>query len=87
MAKKRFIAPFVLMSSTPTDETEYGGGTGQTTTDPFPCSFADYQSMFEYDHDMDGDMDFDDYGQWWADNGFSVEVWEQFNPGVPFVWE
>lgn len=71
----------------PSGDDVIGGGTGQSTTDPYPCSFADWQIMFAEDYDLDEDIDFDDYGQWWADNGFSEDDWAELNPGVDFIWE
>lgn len=89
MSKKRFNAPFIFFEgdNTPGDDVVIGGGTGQTTTDPFECTFAEWQTLFADDYDLDDDVDFDDYGQWWADNGFSEDAWDEKNPGVPFIWE
>ena len=71
------------------DDVVIGGGTGQSTTDPYPCSFEDWKIMFEDDYDLDEDIDFDDYGTWWADQGFSIEDWDTINPGTPWNpnWE
>lgn len=87
MANKKFVTPVVFLSGTPGDEVETGGGTGQSTKDPFPCSYPDWQTMFEADYDFDEEINFNDYGQWWADNGFSEEDWNTYNPDVPFIWQ
>ena len=86
MAKKNIFAPGILFTiPDPSPTTVVGGGTGQSTTDPYPCSFTDWQTLFEYDYDSDGDEDFDDYMQWWHDNGLSVEAWNAFNGDTPLV--
>ncbi len=89
MARKKFSAPFILFNDDPGDDIVIGGGTGQSTTDTFVCSYDEWLKLFADNYDMDDEeiIDFNDYGQWWADNGFSVEDWERFNPGVPFEWE
>ena len=63
-----------------------GPGSGQSTVDPRPCSFADWQILFKADLDGNGAFDQNDYGQWWANNHLSVDAWNSFNPGVPFTW-
>lgn len=89
MAKKIGFKPSIILRDIgiPGDDVVIGGGTGQSTTDPFPCSYAEWQIMFIDDYDLDDDYDFDDYGQWWADNGFSLEDWVELNPDVDFIWE
>lgn len=86
MAKKMFINPFIVLSATPGDDVVPGGGTGQTTTDPFPMAYGDeWKTMFGEDHDLDGEEGtFDDYGTWWADNSLGLDSWNEFNPGVPW---
>lgn len=90
MDKKKFFIPFVVLDgglNPGGDASEDAGGSGDTGFEPFPCSFADWQKSFAEDYDLDDDIDFDDYGQWWADNGFSLDEWEKLNPGVEFKWE
>ncbi len=83
MAKKHGFQPYVMLSSTPGDGNVTGGGTGEGTTDPFPMSYSDWSnSGMQDDYNLDGTIDFNDYGTWWADNGFGLEAWESFNPGV-----
>ena len=74
--------PFVLlMIPEPSPTTVVGGGTGQSTTDPYACSFADWQNLFASDVNGDGQTNFDDYRQWFI-NTFgdeAAELWEMFN--------
>ena len=84
MAKKSFDPFVLLLMPDPEPTTVTGGGTGQSTTDPYPCSFADWQTMFGQDMDDDEDIDMNDYMLWWDGQGFSMEAWNEFNPGVPF---
>lgn len=85
MAKKiGFMPKIILRDITPGDDTVIGGGTGQSTTDPFPCDFADWQTMFAEDYDLDEDIDFNDYATWWEENEFSMDDWDRLNPGTPF---
>ena len=86
MAKKNIFAPGILFTiPDPQPTTVIGGGTGQSTTDPYACSYADWQTMFAGDYDGDdvvGTMN--DYMIWWANNNFGMDAWNEFNPGVPF---
>jgi hypothetical protein len=88
MAKKPGFRPLILGSSTPGDDVVIGTGSGQSTTDPYPCTFADWQTMFENDNNYDEQITIDDYGIWWANQGFSLEMWNYYNPGTPWnpVW-
>ncbi len=36
------------------------GGTGQSTTDPYACSFDDWMNLFASDVNGDGDINEDD---------------------------
>lgn len=76
--------PIILFQDEPGDDIVIGGGSGQSTTDPFPCTYKEWQTMFEEDYDLDEDIDFDDYGTWWADNGFSLADWNSINPDTPW---
>lgn len=62
------------------------GGNGGNKT-PFACSFDTWSEKFRSDTYKDGLIDFNDYGQWWADSGLDMEAWEQFNSGIPFNWK
>ena len=63
MAKKYGFDPFILLSGTPGDDVVTGGGTGQSTTDPYPCDYDDWLAMFAVDYDNNG-FDENDYRQW-----------------------
>ena len=82
MAKKRFFLPFVSLDggiNIDDPDPEIGPGSGDSTDDPFACSYEDWLSMFEGDYDGDGDTDFDDYRRWWTDHGFTEAEWGQYN--------
>lgn len=88
--KKLWNFPVINPLNDEGDSTVVGGGTGQDTTDdPYPCSFNDWMTLFQdnYDGDEDGIIDFEDYRTWWEDNEFSMEAWDEYNPGVPFSVE
>ena len=93
MDKKKFSIPFVVLDSGLNpggDASEGAGGSADTGFEPFPCSFADWQKSFAvdcYPLEPDDKIDFDDYGQWWADNEFSLDDWKKFNGDTPFTWE
>ncbi len=99
MSKDTFGLPIILLSGGGLgdgDETEEPvggsshGGFGPTNGGnkiPFACSFDSWQEYFHSDNCKDGKIDFNDYGQWWADSGLGKDAWEQFNAGVPFTWE
>ena len=64
MAKKRSFVPGILFTMpTPQPTTVVGGGTGQSTTDPYACSYADWLNLFAYDYDGNG-FDENDYKTW-----------------------
>ncbi|GEM_PF-5206729 len=78
MSKKAFKLPYILGTGvTPTDDVVIGGGTGQSGTDPVPCSYnAWLNSVWCGEYDLqEPSGTFDDYGTWWAENGFSMEEW------------
>ncbi len=89
MAKKEFVNPFILLSGWGGDGTDTGAGSGGTpgNDDITICTYNEWYEMYGDDYDLDDDIDFDDYGQWWADNGLSLDAWEELNPDVPFTWE
>ncbi len=80
MAKK--FNPFVLLTMPePSPTTVVGGGTGQSTTDPYACDFTDWMNLFASDVNGDGQTNFDDYRQWFI-NTFgdeAAELWKLFN--------
>ena len=82
MAKKSGFNPFILMMiPTPEPTTVIGGGTGQSTTDPYACDFNEWMSLFASDIDGDNDTDFDDYRLWFqqlfgGDPDEGQELWE-----------
>ena len=81
MAKKKYVVPMLMNSTEPGDDVVIGGGTGQSTTDPYPCTYAEWAVVFGGDDDLDETPGtFDDYKAWWEDNLFSQEDWEKFNP-------
>ena len=59
-----FKPSILMMMPTPTPAIVTGGGTGQSTTDPYACSYEDWQTMFARDVDEDGDIDEADYKAW-----------------------
>lgn len=77
MSKKLFKSPFIFGLSAG-DDVVIGGGTGQTSTDIWACSFEEWQTMFGDDINKDGQIDFDDYRAWWINN-FDEDTWELFN--------
>ncbi len=85
MAKNNFD-PFVLMMiPEPSPTTVVGGGTGQSTTDPYPCEYEEWLTLFAYDYTGDGNINKADYLAWfqatfpdeWED------LWELFGPTAP----
>ena len=64
MAKKNIFAPgILLMIPDPSPTTVIGGGTGQSTTDPYACDFVDWSNLFAQDYNGDG-IDNNDYIHW-----------------------
>ena len=87
MAKKKAFSPFVLLSGLDDggDVTVIGGGTGQSTTNVFACTFEQWMTLFASDFNGDGTTDFNDYHDWFfATFGEEAEdLWPIFNPGEP----
>ena len=88
MSKKWFY-PILFSQDTPGDDIVIGGGTGQTTTDPYPCSYDDWLVLFSDDYDYDGDDTAgtrNDYRTWWEwmmedyPDKFNEDNWKEFNP-------
>ncbi|MBR3382887.1 MAG: hypothetical protein IKG85_07630, partial [Clostridia bacterium] len=83
MSKRSFGTPFVMgfpgMTEEP-DPTEVVGGSSHGdlphNKTPFACSFDTWSEKFRSDTYKDGLIDFNDYGQWWADSGLGMEAWE-----------
>ena len=93
---KKTFDPFILLLN-PGDDSGGDDGTGQGGQDPIttpapnpnvsgPVSFGDWNASVGADVNGDGGVDFSDYGQWWADSGFGMDAWAEFNPDVPFSW-
>ena len=80
---KIFIKPVIMKSSWGGEGSEIGGGSAGTSTDITAVTFAEWQEMYAEDYDLDDDIDFDDYRTWWSENELSVDLWNEFNPGVP----
>lgn len=85
MAKKGFTAPMITL---PAMGGGGGGqivgpGSGQGTLDP--CTWGDWYMMDEgRDFDNNGIPDeWNDYVQWWKNNGWSEDMFIQYN-GVGF---
>lgn len=90
MAKKVFMAPFILASGVG-DDTVIGKGSGNAPVDPpvlAPCSFAYWQEHFAEDLFPIGgndSIDMDDYVAWWYDQmdageeGFTAEAYQALN--------
>ena len=84
--KKKFTVPLVFL----TTASPNGGGGGSHTgggniqsTQPFPCRFEEWQqSRWLGDYDQNGAVDMNDYAKWWAQCGFGVDTWNQYNPSV-----
>lgn len=92
MSKQRFD-PFILLDiiidPDPTDPGEETGLGPVPSTAPGPVgptSFGNWAANFGVDLNGDGAVDFSDYGQWWADQGFGIDAWTEFNPDTPFSW-
>ena len=81
MAKKNIFAPGILFTiPDPSPTTVVGGGTGQSTTDPYACDFNDWMNLFAQDYNGDG-IDFEDYRKWFqqlfgSDPDEGQELWE-----------
>ena len=52
------------MMPEPSPTSLVGGGTGQSTTDVYVCSYEDWQNMFARDVIEDGDIDEADCKAW-----------------------
>ena len=80
MAKNNFDPFVLLMIPEPSPTSVVGGGTGQSTTDEYACSYKDWQTMFARDVDEDGDIDEADYKAWFqgmfTDPAEGQEWWE-----------
>ena len=91
MAKKNIFAPGILFTiPDPQPTTVVGGGTGQSTTDPYACDFADWMNLFASDLNNDNNIDEADYKIWFqnmfANNHAEGEEWWTFygNSGTLF---
>lgn len=90
MSKHTFITPVILGFITdepdpnPTEGASAHGHRGGAGIDPFACSFDTWCEFFKEDLVADGVIDFNDYAQWWVNNGFDLDAWNEFNSGKPF---
>lgn len=66
------------------DDVVIGGGTGQSTTDPWPCSFEEWETMFCEDYNGDEEFTWEDYVAWWNENsaeyGWEGSPYHETNP-------
>ncbi len=86
MSKKYSFSPFVFLLDVGGDDDVSGGGSGQSGVHPLgpvACNFDFWLKNFATDYDGDG-YDMEDFGQWWTENGFTMDAWNEYNPGVPF---
>ena len=83
MAKKTGFNPFIILSTMPTPEptTVIGGGTGQSTTDPYACDYNDWMNLFATDYNNNG-FDEDDYHHWFVLNFYDGD-WDELQD----LWE
>ena len=85
MAKRITFAPGILLTiPDPSPTTVVGGGTGQSTTDTYACSYNDWLVMFADDLDDDDEYTMNDYMLWWDAQGFDMDAWKTFNGDTPF---
>ena len=100
MSNRKFGLPIVMefpgmTEPTNPDPTEIGNGSntgglpgnGGNKIAPMPCSFDTWLENYAKDYYKDGIIDFNDYGQWWADSGLGANEWAGINSGIPFKWE
>ncbi len=83
MAKKYGFDPFILlMMPTPEPTTVTGGGTGQSTTDPYACDYNDWLNLFASDVNGDNEINEADYKLWFqsmfADDPVEGQEWWEF---------
>jgi hypothetical protein len=90
MAKKNIFAPGILFTiPDPQPTTVIGGGTGQSTTDPYACDFNDWMNLFASDVNGDGQTNFADYKIWFqnlfrGNEEEGEELWDTlFGDGTP----
>lgn len=68
----------------PTNPVVIGGGTAESTTDPFPCTYDEWWDMFGSDNNGDSQIDEKDFARWWSENNFTQADWERLNPTLPW---
>ena len=79
----------MLMIQDPSPTTVIGGGTGQSTTDPYACDQATWMQLFAVDYDNNG-FDYNDYVHWFyvTFGDEAAELWQTVNgstiPADPF---
>ena len=79
MAKRKFVVPYVVLSHVDPggSGSQEGGGSAQSTTDPFPCTFQDWLKLFGVDNTGDEEITLDDYGIWWLEQKFTLDQWKE----------
>ena len=82
MSKKVFDPFVLLLMPDPEPTTVTGGGTGQSTTDPYACDFNDWMTMFASDVNGDETIDETDYQLWFqgmfSDDHDEGQYWWEF---------
>ena len=85
MAKKYGFIPFVLLMMPDPSPTAVviGGGTGQSTTDPYACDYNDWLNLFAVDYNGNG-YDNDDYIHWFyvMFGDEAADLWTIVNGGT-----
>ena len=85
MSKKKMFAPVIFLdppTPPPVDPGDGGDGTDHGGNDPYngnataPVSYAEWAKRLHPDR----------RDQWWADNGFGMDAWTEFNPNASFTW-
>jgi hypothetical protein len=90
MSKKKTFAPFIVLSGMnppgPGDDT--GDGSDHGGLDDYGGQSTSPVSYDEWAKHLGPDAvdSFEAYGQWWADNGFGMDAWTEFNPNASFTW-
>lgn len=90
MSKNKFNLPILLSNPEPTDDNQWGGGTGLGGENPVPMAYNSWiNSQWFHDYGTNG-PDFMDYVYWWMDQHFDTgATWSEFNPDTPWNpdWE
>lgn len=86
MAKKNGFNPFVFSTVMLSGEEAgvIGGGTGQGGLAPRPVSYSDWLTSpwaEDYDFNGNGEYEWTEYAYWWQDQNFTMDAWNELNPG------